>query len=262
MEEKVVVNGGGRRRRFVMILTGLCCGLGLWQGAVTGQLARKGPFEITPVTDSVFVFTSYGDFGGKFYPANGLYALTSQGAVIIDGPWDPHDRQPLLDSIWQRHRARVIFCLATHFHDDRSGAFKEYGDLGIPTYATRMTDSLLQLHHKTRAAHLINQDTTFRFGSLVLQTFYPGPGHSKDNIVVWLPAERLLYGGCFLKSVRDKDLGNLEDADIRVWSDNARKLRQQFPDPSIVVVGHGDWHSLQAVTHTIELAEAAKGKLE
>jgi len=221
----------------------------------SAQLTQKGPFEITPLTDSVFLFTSYGEFNGRFYPANGLFALTPKGAIIIDGPWDPKDRQPLLDSIWQQHHAKVVFCLATHFHEDRSGALKQYGALGIPTFATKMTDSLCRLHHEPRAVHLMAPDTIFHFGDFTLQTYYPGPGHAPDNIVVWLPKSRILYGGCFLKSVKDDNLGNLSDANVAVWGQNAGKLKARFSRPSYIIVGHGYWRSLKAIDHTIELVK-------
>lgn len=224
------------------------------------QLTKKGPFEITPLTDSVYLFTSYGAFNGVYYPANGLYVLTPKGAFIIDGPWDPKDRLPLLDSIWNRHQQKVIGCLATHFHEDRSGALKEYGALGIPTYSTKMTDSLCALHQEPRAMHLIPPDTTFQWGSFVLQTYYPGPGHAPDNIVVWLPREKILYGGCFLKSAKDQDLGNLSDANVAVWDQDALKLKSRFKDPRFIIVGHGDWHSLSAIDHTIHLVRKERQK--
>jgi len=224
------------------------------------QLSQKGPFEITALTDSVFLFTSYGSFNGKFYPANGLFALTPKGAVIIDGPWDPEDRQPLLDSIRLRFHQKVIFVMATHFHEDRSGALKQYGRLGIPTFATKMTDSLCRLHHEPRPHYLMAPDTTFHFGDFTLQTYYPGPGHAPDNIVVWLPKSRILYGGCFLKSVKDDNLGNLSDAGVDVWAQNAARLKKKFRHPSYIIVGHGYWRSLKAIDHTIELVRRYNSK--
>ena len=239
---------------FVSSLLGLC--------PARAQLSQKGPFEITPLSDSVYVFTSYGSFKGQYYPANGLYVLTPKGAVIIDGPWDPKDRLPLLDSIRRRHHQKVVACLATHFHEDRSGALKQHGALGIPTYSTQMTDSLCQLHHMPRAKYLMAADTIFTLGGRVLETYYPGPGHAPDNIVVWLPKEKILYGGCFLKSVADSNLGNLGDADIQVWAENALKLKKRYPDPRYIIVGHGPWHSLRAIDHTIHLVNAARKKAQ
>jgi hypothetical protein len=33
------------------------------------------------------------------------------------------------------------------------------------------------------------------------ESFFPGAGHTRDNLAVWLPQQRVLFGGCFLKSV-------------------------------------------------------------
>ncbi|SEA23629.1 metallo-beta-lactamase class B [Arachidicoccus rhizosphaerae] len=235
----------------------LCAGLLMAPGMARAQLSQKGPFQISALSDSVYVFTSYGSFNGQYYPANGLYVLTPKGAVIIDGPWDPKDRLPLLDSIWHRHHQKVVACLATHFHEDRSGALKEYGAIGIPTYATKMTDSLCQLHQMPRPKYLMAADTVFNLGGRRLQTFYPGPGHAPDNIVVWLPKEKILYGGCFIKSISDRNLGNLGDANIQVWAANARKVKKRYPHPRYIIVGHGSWRSLASLDHTIDLVNTA-----
>lgn len=61
-------------------------------------------------------------------------------------------------------------------------------------------------------------DKTFRsdmlltYGPSSLEVFYPGPGHTPDNSVVYLPAHKLLYGGCFIKSKESVSLGNIEEA--------------------------------------------------
>jgi metallo-beta-lactamase class B len=232
----------------------LCAGW-IMISSVAGQLTKKGKFQIQRVTDSVYLFTSYGEFNGRYYPANGLFALTDKGAVIVDGPWDPKDYQPLLDSIWLKHRQRVVICLATHFHGDRTGALAYYREKGIATYSTRQTDSLSKLHGMNRAEFLMAADTTFHLGGLKLETFYPGPGHAPDNIVVWFPEQKILYGGCLYKSVDDHDLGNLGDANVTAWPGSIRKVQQRFGKPAYMIVGHGNWHSLHADTHTIQMAQ-------
>ncbi|HTN35867.1 MAG TPA: subclass B1 metallo-beta-lactamase [Arachidicoccus sp.] len=232
----------------------ICLGW-LMTSTVNAQLAKKGEFKIQRVTDSVYLFTSYGEFNGRFYPANGLFALTNKGAIIVDGPWDPKDYQPLLDSIWLNHHQKVILCLATHFHGDRTGALAYYRQKGIETYSTKQTDSLSIIHHMNRAAHLMPGDTTFQVGGFRLETYYPGPGHAPDNIVVWFPREKILYGGCLYKSIDDHDLGNLSDANISAWPKTIRRVQMRFGKPRYMIVGHGNWHSLHADTHTIQLAQ-------
>lgn len=85
-------------------------------------------------------------------------------------------------------------CLSTHFHDDRTGGLSYFAAKGIKTYTTCQTDSLSIIHHNHRAKFLIPHDTTFQIGGYVFQTYYPGAGHTQDNIVIWFPQQRILYG--------------------------------------------------------------------
>ena len=37
-------------------------------------------------------------------------------------------------------------------------------------------------------------------GQHAFQTYYGGQGHTPDNIVIWFDKEKILYGGCLVKS--------------------------------------------------------------
>jgi len=141
-------------------------------------------------------------------------------------------------------------CISTHFHADRTGGLKYYRSKGIKTYSTHQTDSLCLVHHDNRARYLIPTDTTFNIGAYRFQTYYAGPGHTKDNIEILFPKEKILYGGCFIKSVDDKTLGNIDDADVKEWGNSLQKLQKKFPDAQIVICGHNNWHDRNSIQHT------------
>ena len=46
-----------------------------------------------------------------------------------------------------------------------------------------------------------------------LKVFYPGPGHTSDNITVGIDGTDIAFGGCLIKDSKAKSLGNLGDAD-------------------------------------------------
>jgi glyoxylase-like metal-dependent hydrolase (beta-lactamase superfamily II) len=69
--------------------------------------------------------------------------------------------------------------------------------------------------------------------------FFPGAGHSDDNLVVWVPSARVLFGGCLVKSSTATDLGNIADADLSSWPQAIARVREKFPDAEVVVPGHG-----------------------
>ncbi len=39
-----------------------------------------------------------------------------------------------------------------------------------------------------------------KINNISLEVFYPGEGHSKDNITIWIPEYKVLFGGCFNKN--------------------------------------------------------------
>jgi len=77
--------------------------------------------SISHLTGPLYVYTTYRLAGGTPFPANGLYLVADQVAVLIDNPWDTTQLQPLLDSIEQKYHQKVVLSLSTHFHDDRTG---------------------------------------------------------------------------------------------------------------------------------------------
>jgi metallo-beta-lactamase class B len=92
-----------------------------------------------------------------------------------------------------------------------------------------------------------------KVGDTVIEAFYPGEGHSKDNITVWLPQYKLLFGGCLIKSLDAKDLGNLSDANVEQWDDSVKKVIEKYQHVETVVPGHGNWGDKNLLFHTIDL---------
>jgi glyoxylase-like metal-dependent hydrolase (beta-lactamase superfamily II) len=94
-------------------------------------------------------------------------------------------------------------------------------------------------------------------GGETVEIFYPGPAHSPDNIVVYFPSAKLLFGGCMVRA--DGQLGNLTDADLKKWPESIRKLRKY--DARLIVPGHGINFSPSMLEETEEAAlAAAKGQ--
>ena len=209
--------------------------------------------QIRRLTGDAYVFTTWQTFKGTLFPANGMYLVTKAGVLMIDTPWDSTQFQPLLDSIRRRHGREVVICLSTHWHDDRTGGLNFYRKKGIRTYTTLMTDVLSDQNGTPRAQFLITKDTAFRIGGYTIQTFYPGVGHTPDNIVVWFGNEKLLYGGCLIKSAEAKDMGNLSNADIEGWARSIRKVRDHFGKATWVVPGHQAWGGDGLLDHTLDL---------
>lgn len=208
--------------------------------------------EIHHLTGDYYVYTNYKDYEGTPFPSNGLYMLTSEGVVLIDTPWDESQFRPLLDSIEKRHNKNVVFCLSTHFHDDRTAGLDYYKSKGIKTWSSAETKKWCAREKKPQAEFTFKKDTVFHIGGKTFRTFYPGKGHAPDNIVVWFEDARILYGGCFVKSPENDGLGNLSHADVRAWPKSVRKTIAAFPDRMFVIPGHFSWNG-DGLIHTLAL---------
>jgi len=184
-----------------------------------------------------------------------MFVLTDSGAVLIDTPFDTMQFQELLDNIESMHSKKVVCCLATHSHNDRTPGLEYYSTLGIPTYTSTMTDSLCVKRNEKRAQNHFINDTTFKVGEIEFSVFYPGKGHAPDNIVVWFPESKVLYGGCFVKSVESKDLGNLADADVKAWEVSMQGLIKKYPDVKYVIPGHFGGTDKKSLKHTLRLVQ-------
>ena len=60
--------------------------------------------------------------------------------------------------------------------------------------------------------------------------FYPGPGHTSDNITVGIDGTDIAFGGRLIKDSKAKSLGNLGDADTTPRQRSA--FGAAFPRPA------------------------------
>ena len=79
-----------------------------------------------------------------------------------------------------------------------------------------------------------------------------GEGHTKDNVVEYFAEDKAIFGGCLIKEVGAGN-GNLEDANVAVWSQTMSKLKRAYPDAKIVIPGHGKSGGTALLDYTIKL---------
>ncbi len=219
---------------------------------------KNPPVQITPLTENFYIFTTWNTYNGTPFPSNGMYAVTSNAVVMIDTPWDTTQVNPLLDSIEARHHKKVILCVATHFHDDRTGGFEILKKAQVETWSSELTKLYCIKNNNPLPNRTFLKDTIFQIDGLRFEIFYPGPAHSPDNIVVWFPQQKILYGGCMIKSVDSGGLGNLSDADTHSWGNSIKNIQKKYPKPRFIIPGHQDWNSTISLKHTLQLLSKAE----
>jgi metallo-beta-lactamase class B len=226
---------------------------------IFGQ-AENAKLKISHLTGDFYIYTTYNTYQVSQVPANGMYFVTNEGVVLFDTPWDTTQFQPLLDSIKSKHDKPVVMCFATHWHSDKTAGLDYYRQQGIKTYTTLLTDELSKKNNKKRAEFLMAGDTVFRAGQYSFETYYPGEGHTTDNIVIWFKNERILYGGCLIKGADDNDLGYLDDGNKTAYASTLTNVQKKCRRPKYIIIAHNDWKNINSLKHSLKMAKELSKK--
>ena len=228
---------------------------------ISVQSAYSQRLEIQKIHENFFVYTTYKTLGDYPFPSNSMYVITDSGAVLIDTPWDSSQVLQLIDSIRIKHNSGIWFCVATHSHADRTAGLGVLNRLGIKTISTEFTNILCLQNQEQAANTICPNDTIFNLGNTTMELFYPGRGHSPDNIVLWFPTEKILYGGCLLKSLENISIGNVADANIPEWEYSLMNVMDRYPDPRIVIPGHFKFGDGSLLQHTLGIVKSELAKM-
>lgn len=192
--------------------------------------------QVSELRPGVWLHVSWGRLSdGSRYPSNGLVVRHGREATVIDTAWGVEPTEALLGWIEREARLRVVRVIATHGHADRVGGAPALERRGIP----------LERLGELRVGGARRRGP--------VEVFKPGPAHTPDNTMVWIPAHRILFGGCAVKSADSKVLGNLADADLSAWPGSMRRAKTRYPKAAVVVPGHGDPGGLELIDHTVAL---------
>lgn len=210
--------------------------------------------EYMELQPGVYIYRSYFEIDGQPIPANGLIIESPENVALIDTPWENVQTEQLLDWIETNIGKPVAFAVITHAHMDRIGGIDALQEQNIPAVANSLTFEEAVKKNYSQPDFSFSSDTLLTFGNSSLEVFYPGPGHTPDNTVVYLNDYQILYGGCFIKSAASASLGNLEDAVTAEWPASLRRVMERYPERKIVIPGHGNWDD-GAIERTLELLQ-------
>ncbi len=218
--------------------------------------------KTTKVDSNVYIYTSYGDAGNyKNVDANAVVLVSGNEAILFDTPWDSAQAEQLISWVSDSLHKKITLSVITHAHADRIGSIGTMHRHGIPTYSHYLTAQEAVKRDYPRPNNIFyGNDTTFRCGNIEVVAYYPGAGHTIDNIVLYIPSKKFLYGGCFIKSGFSTDIGNIADADVAAWPQSLAKMKNRFKKTGfdMVIPGHGSWQSDTAIENTMRLLTETK----
>lgn len=209
--------------------------------------------ELSKINDNVWVHTTYQNYNGYRTPSNGIVAVSSKGLVLIDTPWNDEQTKQLLKLTKYTFKKDIELALITHAHVDRIGGINTLIENKVDVRSTSLTVKEAEKNGFKKPEPKLDSNPKIEFGNITMEVFYPGEGHTVDNITVWFPEYKVLFGGCLIKSFDSNNLGSTEDANIQQWPSSLRNVQKKYPDAEAVIPGHGYWGSVDMISHTLEL---------
>ncbi|HXI86924.1 MAG TPA: subclass B1 metallo-beta-lactamase [Parvularculaceae bacterium] len=222
--------------------------------------------SLEKIADHVWVHKSYRNVPSwGLVLSQGLVIDTGEGVLLVDTAWTEEDTQKVLALIKDATGKNPALAIVTHAHSDKMGGMGVLRAAGIPSRADPMTNEDAPKRSLLPADGAILDKGDFEALSASLtpakagpvEVFYPGPGHTRDNIVAYYAPARILFGGCLIRPAEATDFGNMADGDVANWANAVRAVKARFPDAKIVVPTHGPAGGPELLDHTIMLAEAA-----
>ncbi|ENL1594834.1 NDM family subclass B1 metallo-beta-lactamase [Klebsiella pneumoniae] len=223
---------------------------------------RFGDLVFRQLAPNVWQHTSYLDMPGfGAVASNGLIVRDGGRVLVVDTAWTDDQTAQILNWIKQEINLPVALAVVTHAHQDKMGGMDALHAAGIATYANALSNQLAPQEGMVAAQHSltfaangwVEPATAPNFGPL--KVFYPGPGHTSDNITVGIDGTDIAFGGCLIKDSKAKSLGNLGDADTEHYAASARAFGAAFPEASMIVMSHSAPDSRAAITHTARMAD-------
>lgn len=196
--------------------------------------------------------TSYACNG--YLDCNHLLIVDIKDIVLINTPAKDSLTAILLNCVEKKFKRKVTKVIVSHFHDDSSGGLIETRKRGIISYSLDKTRDLLKTENK-KIDIVFKDSLKISLQTTQLDLFYLGAGHSVDNIITWLPAEKILFGGCLMKSLDSKDKGNIKDADLQAWPVTVQRAKDRFKDAKIVIPGHSAIGDSSIFDHTLRIVK-------
>ncbi|MCZ8293743.1 MAG: MBL fold metallo-hydrolase [Hylemonella sp.] len=211
--------------------------------------------QVSPSAWYVEGVSALGSPANQNFISNAAFVVTPAGVVVIDALGSPALAERLLAEIRKVTPRPVTHVIVTHYHADHiyglqafkaqgariiaHGAAREY--MNSETARLRLEASRVELapwvNDETRlveADEWLAGDKTLTIGGVEFQIKIVGPSHTPEDLVVYLPGEKVLFAGDLVFRSRIPYVGK---ADSRHWILALEKLLTF--DAGVIVPGHG-----------------------
>lgn len=227
--------------------------------AVPGVQAQQAPEVVAhKIAASVWYvqgLSALGSSANQNFISNAGFIVTPQGVVVIDALGSPKLAERLIAEIRKITAQPITHVIVTHYHADHIYGLQAFKALGARIVAHRAARDYLNsdtarlrleasrqelapwVDARTRlveADEWLDGDKQLTVGGVRMLIKHVGPSHTPEDLVVYLPRQKLLFAGDLVFRARIPFVGQ---ADSRQWI-KALDALLAF-DTTAIVPGHG-----------------------
>jgi glyoxylase-like metal-dependent hydrolase (beta-lactamase superfamily II) len=242
---------------------GILMGSFIFFGSAYGQNAKPvdsiqlKPVQVAPHTYFVQGFAEMGSSANQNFISNAGFVVTPAGVIVVDALGSPILAQKLIAEIKKITPQKVVAVIVSHYHADHVYGLQEFKKIGAKIYAQGEGRSYLSsetakqrlIASRIDFAPWVNTNTNLvsadvwidhklklSIGGVDFFISRVGPAHAPEDLMVYVPSEKVLFAGDLVFSGRIPFVGN---ADSKGWLKGLDEI-EKF-NPNIVIPGHGNY---------------------
>jgi len=242
------------RRIKLLITLFLLSQLAGYAQSATSTIKVSEDIELIPLSPKAYIHVSVSEIKGfGKVSSNGLVLMDNGQAFLFDTPVTNEQTETLVTFIADSLHANVSGFVPNHWHGDCMGGLNYLDKHGVKSYASQITIDIAKKEGLPLPKQDFKDSLSLKLNNTEIDCYYLGGGHSTDNIVIWIPSEKILFAGCMVKDLQSKTLGNLSDANVEEWPETIQRVINKFPSAEIVIPGHGQIGGKELLRHTQKL---------
>ena len=241
-------------RVITQIIMCLLFSLSIFSQDQSEKIKVTDDLEILKLSDNAYIHVSYSVLPkyGRI-SANGLIYINQGKGFLFDTPWSGSITKDLVKWIRNTLKVKLNGFVPNHWHADCMGGLEYIHSLGIKSYSSEFTREIAKSKNLPIPKQGFKDSLILKIGNKEIICKYYGPAHSIDNVVIWIPSEKILFPGCMARPMVAKDLGNTADGNVPEWGNTIKKILKDYSSAEIVIPGHGSAGGIDLLNHTIDI---------